>query len=125
MKRSISLVVVIALCVLFMSSAFASTVEFSYDGSGSSFVRWSETTTSVGTDWKVSSWETSNLSPTRTVDVKIYHAPGVYASHTFTYDHTSTDPHGYTAYSNGQAVYMAGHKKSGSGNVIVSGYFEP
>lgn len=125
MKRFVSMIVLVVLCATFVVSAMASTVEFSYNGSGSSFVRWSETTSSVGTTWCVSSWDSSNLSSSRVANVKIYHAPGVYASHTFKYSTESTKDHDYTAYANGQDVYMAGHKKSGKGNVTVSGDFEP
>ncbi len=125
MKRFVSMMVLIVLCGAFVASAMATTVDFSYDGSSKSFVRWSETTSSVGTTWCVSSWDSSNLSSKRVANVKIYHAPGVYASHTFKYSSNSTKDHDYTAYANGGDVYMAGHKKSGSGNITVSGDFEP
>ena len=124
-ERILVMLTVTILCLASVASAVASTVDFSYDGKGSSFVRWSKTTPSVGDKWKVSSWTESNLSKSRTAKVKIYHAPGVYASHTFTYNSKSTLEHGYTAYANGEDVYMAGHKGSGTGNVKVSGSFEP
>lgn len=123
MKRFAALVLVVVLCVVCIVPAMA--VSFSFNSSTTTFTRWSADTKSAGTTWSLS-WTDSNLSSTKKAAVKIYHAPGVYASHTFYYQSTSTASHSYLSeYANGQVVYLAGKKYSGSGNITVSGTFNP
>ncbi len=123
MKRFVALVLTVVLCMVGVVPAMA--VSFSYEGNATSFTRWSDDTKSDGTTWSLS-WSGSNLSSSKKAAVKIYHAPGVYASHTFYYQSTSTTSHSYlTKYANGKVVYLAGKKYSGSDNIKVSGTFNP
>lgn len=123
MKRFVALLLIVVLCVIFTVSAMA--VAFSFDSDTTTFTRWSADTKSVGTTWSLS-WSSSNLSSSHKAAVKVYHAPGVYASHTFYYQSRSTASHSYLSeYADGQVVYLAGKKYSGSGNIIVSGTFNP
>ena len=123
MKRFASLVLIVMLCVICVVPAMAVRVLCASDST--SFKRWSADTTSVGTTWSLS-WGTSNLSADKKAAVKIYHAPGVYASHTFYYQSNSTASHSYLpAYANGQTVYVAGKKHSGTGSLYISASFNP
>ena len=126
MKRAIILLTVVTMCLGCIASAFASaTIPFIFGGTTTSFTRATPDAKSVGTTWRISYWSVSNLSSSKTANVKIFHAPGEYASHTWNYSKESTQYHPYTAYANGQTVYMAAKKKSGTGSINISGDFEP
>ena len=124
MKRFIGLLLSLGLCMTCIASAMA--VSFSFNSDTTTFSRWSANTTSKGTTWSFSEWTSSNLSNSRQAAVKIYNAPGVYASHTYYYKSKSTTAHNYLDdYANGETVYADGKKYKGSGNITVSGTFEP
>ncbi len=93
MKKFVAFTLCVMLVCLCISSAFAS-VLFSYEGTSTTFTRWGFNTNSDGETWELS-WRESNLSNTLVAAIKIYSAPGVYASHTFYYSSKSTDPHKY------------------------------
>ena len=119
MKRFIGLLLSLVLCMTCIASAMA--VSFSFNSDTTTFSRWSNDTTSKGT-----TWTSSNLSDSCQAAVKIYHAPGVYASHTYYYKSKSTAAHNYLDdYADGETVYAAGKKYKGSGKITVSGTFEP
>ncbi|MDO4836942.1 MAG: hypothetical protein Q4B32_00980 [Clostridia bacterium] len=123
MKRFVALLLTVVLCAVFTVPAMA--VSFSFNSDTTTFTRWSADTTSVGSTWSLS-WTSSNLSSSHKAAVKIYHAPGVYASHTFYYQSESTASHSYLPdYAGGQTVYLAGKRYSGTGNITVSGTFNP
>ena len=123
-KRFIGLLLTLVLCMTCIASAMA--VSFSFNSNATTFTRWSDDTTSKGTTWKFSEWTSSNLSDSCQAAVKIYHAPGVYASHTYYYKSKSTAAHNYLDdYADGATVYAAGKKYKGSGKITVSGTFEP
>lgn len=124
MKKFFALLLCFVLVCLCISSAMA--VSFSWDSSSTSFSRWSDTTSAKGGTWKISQWTQSNLSESHKAAVKVYSAPGVYASHTFYYSSTSTNSHDYLdSVTDGTDVYLAGKLHSGSGNITVAGMFEP
>lgn len=123
MKRFVALLLTVVLCSVFTVPAMA--VSFSFDSDTTTFTRWSADTTSEGTTWSLS-WGTCNLSSDKKAAVKIYHAPGIYASHTYYYQNKSTASHSYlSAYANGQTVYVAGKKHSGTGSLYISASFNP
>ncbi len=123
MKRFTALVLVVVLCMVCVVPAMAVKVLCASDAT--TFQRWSADTTSEGTTWSLS-WGTCNLSSDKKAAVKIYHAPGVYASHTYYYQNKSTASHSYlSAYANGQTVYVAGKKHSGTGSLYISASFNP
>ena len=107
MKRFIGLLLSLVLCMTCIASAMA--VSFSFNSDTTTFSRWSNDTTSKGTTWKFSEWTSSNLSDSCQAAVKIYHAPGVYASHTYYYKSKSTAAHNYL---DGTAV-LAGWPENG------------
>lgn len=125
MKRvTVLLICALLLCVYANAALAAGSVSFSGSGTPTSFTRWSEDTSADGT-WYLS-WTTSNLSDGLKAAVKIYNAPGVYASHTFYYSSTSTSSHSYLPdIEDGDNVYVGGKKYSGSGSLSVSGTFNP
>ena len=123
MKKIISMALCVMMLCLFSASALAA-VNFSWDSDSTSFSRWSSDTTSDGPDWYLNSWTSSNLSASHKAGVKIYTAPGKYASHTFYYSSTSTSSHDYLPDFSGNA-YAAGMRYSGSGNITVAGKFNP
>lgn len=126
MKRIMLLLVVAVMCLGCIAPAFASaTIPFVFGGTTSSFTRATPDAKSVGTTWRVSYWSICNLSSSKKADVKIFHAPGEYASHTWTYSNESTKYHPFIAYANGQTVYMAAKKRAGTGSINISGDFEP
>ena len=123
MKRFVALLLIAMLCLFCVFPAMA--VTFVCASESTSFARWSDDTTSVGTTWSLS-WSACNLSSTRKAAVKIFHAPGVYASHTYYYQGRSTASHNYLSdYAVGQTVYVAGKKYSGTGKILVFGTFNP
>lgn len=123
MKRFTALVLVVVLCMVCVVPAMAVKVLCASDAT--TFRRWSADTTSEGTTWSLS-WGTSNLSSDKQAVIKIYHEPGVYASHTYYYKTKSTTSHSYlSAYANGQTVYVAGKKHGGTGQLYVSAFFNP
>lgn len=124
MKKLTALVLCLLILCLSFSSALA--VTFSWDSSSTTFSKWSKSTSSDGSTWKLTSWTSSNLTATHKAAVKIYSAPGEYASHTFYYQSTSTTAHDYLdGIDDGTTVYAAGKRYSGSGNITVAGTFEP
>lgn len=124
MKKFFALLLCFVLVCSCISSAMA--VSFSWDSSSTTFSRWSETTTADGGSWRISKWTKSNLSSDHKAAVKVYSAPGVYASHTFYYSSTSTNSHDYlSSVTDGTDAYLAGKLYSGSGNITVAGTFEP
>ena len=124
MKRFIGLLLTLVLCMTCIASAMA--VSFSFNSNATTFTRWSDDTISKGTTWKFSEWTSSNLSDSCQAAVKIYHAQGVYASHTYYYKSKSTAAHNYLDdYANGETVYAAGKRHKGTGKINVSGTFEP
>lgn len=127
MKKRFTIVLCMLLICLFTSSAMAGTL-FSCDSSTTTFTRWCNDTSVAGSNWYLS-WLTSNLTnvaPTKIAGFKVYNAPGVYASHTFYYSGTSTASHDYLAtISDGDNAYAAGMRYTGTGNITVSGYFNP
>ena len=123
-KRFIGLLLTLVLCMTCIASAMA--VSFSFNSNATTFTRWSDDTTSKGTTWRFSEWTSSNLSDSCQAAVKIYHAQGVYASHTYYYKSKSTASHNYLDdYANGETVYAAGKRHKGTGKINVSGTFEP
>lgn len=123
-KRFIGLLLTLVLCMTCIASAMA--VSFSFNSDATTFTRWSGDTTSKGTTWKFSEWTSSNLSDSCQAAVKIYHAQGVYASHTYYYKSKSTAAHKYLDdYADGETVYAAGKRHKGTGKINVSGTFEP
>lgn len=123
MKKFVALLLSMVLICLCITSAMA--VSFSWKGTSSSFTRWSSSVKANGSTWSIS-WGDNNLSSTRKAAVKIYSAPGVYASHTFYYSSSSSASHDYLAsVTNSTDVYLAGKKYSGDGEIIVSGTFNP
>jgi len=123
MKKFVALLLSMMLICLCISSAMA--VSFSWTGSSTSFTRWSSSVKAQGNTWYIS-WGDTNLSSTQKAAVKIYSAPGVYASHTFYYSSESSASHSYLdSVTNSTDVYLAGKKYSGSADLEVSGEFHP
>lgn len=125
MKKIAILCICTLLVCAFVTTAMAASVSFSWDSSSTVFSRWSSTTKADGSTWSLS-WTSSNLSSSHQAAVKIYSAPGVYASHTFYYSSKSTQSHPYLSeVTDNTDVYVAGKLYSGTGNITVSGTFNP
>ena len=123
MKKFVALLLSMVLICLYITSAMA--VEFKATGSPTSFTRWSSTAQAGGSTWYLS-WSKCNLSSDLKAAIKIYSAPGVYASHTFYYSTSSSTSHSYlTSVTIGTDVYVAGKKYSGSGDLDLLGTFHP
>lgn len=120
MKRIIATIIVLVLCLSAISLAFAGTVRFYFSGQSSSYTRSSKDTLSVGTTWKMKDWVTLDVATNRYPQVRIFHAPGTYASSHFNYKTQSEKPHAYKEeYYDGETVYV-GCKKLGSQNADVT-----
>ncbi len=130
MKRIGVIISILALCLSITSSVFAvGDVSFSYSGNGTkNYVRASDTTQSEEDTWKMIDWVSlTAVKNKRCPEVRIFHAPGVYASSHFYYYTKSEKPHAYNpVYCNGEDVYV-GCRKHGtqSGNVEATATFDP
>lgn len=123
MKKFVALLLSMVLICLCITSAMA--VGFKGTGSPTSFTRWSETTQASGSTWYLS-WSRCNLKDGLKAAIKIYSAPGVYASHTFYYSTSSLTSHAYLeSVTDGTNVYVAGKKYAGSGDLNLEGTFHP
>lgn len=124
MKRIIASVLLVML-VSTASLAFAST-SFSYKGSEKvDFIQWSQPAQSTGNYWHIV-WGNNNLSSTKRAVVRVYAAPGVYASSLFVYDSPSTAYHPYkSGYGQGKSnTYLGGRMDNrDSGELNVKGEF--
>ena len=124
MKKFIAFVLgLVIMCSVSLASA---SVNFQYSGSEKvNFIRWSDSTKSSGKNWHIT-WGSNNLSSTKRAVVRVYSAPGVYASSLYVYDSASTAYHAYkSGYGQGKAsVYLAGRMDDrDSGVLTVAGQF--
>ena len=128
MKRIVAIVSVLVFCLSAVPAAFADgPAAFSFSGQGTTYTRASVTTKSEGTAWNMSDWITLDVASNRYPEVRIFHAPGVYASSHFYYKTKSTKSHSYKeAYCYGEDVYV-GCKRAGSkkANVTAQATFNP
>lgn len=124
MKKIVATVLsVVLLCSASLASASTS---FSYTGSETTdFIQWSQPAESTGANWHLT-WTKCNLSSTKRAVVRVYAAPGVYASSLYVYSSASTAYHPYkSGYGQGKAnTYLGGRKDNrDTGTIIVSGEF--
>lgn len=113
----------VAVCSFTLASA---STTFSYSGNEKvNFIQWSQPAKSTGKNWHIT-WGTNNLSSTNRAVVRVYAAPGVYASSLFVYSSPSTAYHPYkSAYGQGQSTtYLGGRMDNrDSGELNVKGEF--
>lgn len=115
---------VMMLC-LTLGSAMAST-NFSWSGNDTvNFHAWGSPDWSSGRNWHIT-WGDTNISSSLRAAVRIYAAPGEYASSIFVYSTESSAYHPYkSGYGNGaKKTYIAGRVDNrDSGTLVVDGTF--
>ncbi|MDO4838154.1 MAG: hypothetical protein Q4B32_07140 [Clostridia bacterium] len=124
MKKIFALVLcLVAVCSFTLASA---STAFSYSGNEKvNFIQWSQPAESTGNYWHIV-WGKNNLSSTKRAVVRVYAAPGVYASSLFVYDSPSTAYHPYkSGYGQGKSnTYLGGRMDNrDSGELNVKGEF--
>lgn len=124
MKKIIaSVLLVVLVCTASLASA---STPFSYRGSEKvGFIQWSQPAESTGNYWHITRGD-NNLSSTKRAVVRVYAAPGIYASSLFVYDSPSTAYHPYkSGYGQGKSnTYLGGRMDNrDSGELNVEGNF--
>lgn len=124
MKKIIaSVLLVVLVCTASLASA---ATRFSYTGSETTdFIQWSQPAESTGSNWHLT-WENCDLSSTKRAVVRVYAAPGVYASSLYVYSSASTAYHPYkSGYGQGKAnTYLGGRMDNrDTGTISVLGWF--
>ena len=125
MRKLFAVLVCIMMICVFVGSALASTHFEWYGNDTSTFYAWGPSQISTGSNWHIT-WEKGNMLPSLRAAVRIYAAPGEYASSTFVYSSQSFAYHPYNpGYGNGGAnTYIAGRVDNrDSGTLDVSGTF--
>lgn len=124
MKKIFALV--LCLVTVFSFTLASASTHFSYTGSETTnFIRWSDSDKSTGSKWHLT-WESCDLSSTKRAVVRVYAAPGVYASSLYVYSSASTAYHPYkSSYGQGKAnTYLGGRMDNrDTGTINVSGWF--
>lgn len=124
MKKFFALVLcLVTVCSFTLASA---STPFSYSGNEKvNFIRWSQSDQSSGKNWHIT-WDDCNLSSTNRAVVRVFAAPGVYASSLFVYSSPSTAYHPYkSGYGQGKSnTYLGGRMDDrDSGSITVKGQF--
>ncbi len=124
MKKIFALV--LCLVTVFSFTLASASTSFSYRGSEKvDFIQWSQPAQSSGKNWHIT-WGENNLSSTNRAVVRVYAAPGVYASSLFVYSSPSSAYHPYkSAYGQGKSTtYLGGRMDNrDSGSLNVAGTF--
>ena len=125
MKKLFAGFIAVMMLCLTLGSAMAST-NFSWSGNDTvNFHAWGSPDWSSGSNWHIT-WGDTNISSSLRAAVRIYAAPGEYASSIFVYSTESSAYHPYkSGYGNGaKKTYIAGRVDNrDSGTLVVDGTF--